>query len=144
MQINIEKKHVYVLSLLLILVIGTFVYAGTSNYLTGAATSGADDASAFGHDMVCVSAKKVGNDPPTFVGSTSSTFGNDELNNVVVAEGNYVIKCKDTWIMTGCSGSTTGSDDGDYILSGDNGCSRDEFLASGGPSTAWIRCCQIN
>lgn len=141
MQINIEKKHVYIISVLLILVIGTFVYAGVANYLTGAATSGANSADAFGHDMVCVSAKKTeGQTSAEIIGSTDG--GDYSVSQVISSASNAEIECNSAngWFMTGCSTSGIETDDNDGSMSTTgNGCNGE----TDGTGTVWIRCCMV-
>ena len=138
MQINIEKKQAYILGILLLLVIGSFVFAGAANYLTGAAvSSGADSPDAFGHDMVCVSAKKT--EGQTSAEIIASTDGVDyAVNNVISSASNAEIECKidNGWIMTGCS-SYTLVDGASMTINGCNAKRGD------GTDTAFIRCCKV-
>ena len=142
MSYTIEKKHAYILGILLLLVIGSFVFVGAANYLTGAAvSSGADSPDAFGHDMVCVSAKKT--EGQTSAEIIASTDGVDyAVNNVISSASNAEIECKidNGWIMTGCSTSGVETDDNDESMSTTgNGCKGE----TDGTATVWIRCCTV-
>jgi len=148
MQINIEKKHVYILGILLLLIIGSFVFAGAANYLTGAAvSSGANDADAFGHDLVCVTGRMFQGNTLEFIGATSTEWNNGNIGNVVekFMDDNIpanIIRCKEGWTMTGCSGATSGTQDNDMRMYINNGCQEEE-TSGVTDKTVYIRCCQI-
>jgi len=139
MQINIEKKHAYILGILLLLVIGGFVFAGAANYLTGAATSsGANSPDAFGHDLVCVTAQKIyGDTSATIVSSTND--GTYNVNEVISSASYAEIECNkgNGWIMTGCSAKSV--DAKEEMTTAGNGCK----ATSAENSKINIRCCQI-
>jgi len=140
MQINIEKKHAYILGILLLLVIGSFVFAGAANYLTGAAvSSGADSANAFGHDMVCVTASKTYGQTNAIIEESTDDI-DYSVNSVISSASRAEIECKKDsgWIMTGCSAWAPDGKES-MITTNGNGCKASDLDGN----KIYVRCCSV-
>ena len=137
MQINTEKKHFWIITSLIVLMIGALVFAEVNIW---------DSADVYGHgnmELVCATGTRYNNEGATMVSATKGGMsGSDIFETAANPSGHKSsITCRidNGWIRTGCTESAHGGDTDTY-MNPDNGCS-----AGGNDDkpTIEITCCKI-